>query len=571
MVYVLNIDGKPLMPTERHGKVRRLLRDGEAKVIKCCPFTIQLLYETTDFVQEVSLGVDAGSKYIGISATTKDTVLYESEIRLRNDIVDLLSTRRALRRTRRNRLRYRKPRFNNRVRTKHRGWLAPSVEQKIQTHLSTIEKVYKILPVSKIIIEVASFDIQRIKDPDIKSKEYQQGEQAGSWNVREYVLRRDDYTCQCCNGASGDSILMVHHIESRKTGGNSPNNLITLCKTCHEGYHRGKINLPFNIKRGMKFNDATFMNIMRPTLCNRLQEMYSNVYITYGYITKNIRIENKLPKSHRVDARCISGNPTAKPLDYYFYQKKVRCHNRQIHKAHILHGGIRKENQAPYVVKGFRLFDKVLFEKKEYFIFGRRLNGYFDIRDLFGNKVNNGSISYKKLTLVEKRKHFLMEIISNKRFSYQPNQQIPIQYNTLNIRKLYITNFLSKYIAVGAEISIFTNGIQQTDYSFCYMTDLYNICVTHQIRNTVPALFWLSDNNNTLYPYLSIATQLNNQILPIEDYFILTGANDMLLYVDFNLPQIQTYLKMVYDNHQAYLNSGIMSILLPSTKPVAPI
>lgn len=116
MVYVLDIDGHPLMPTERYGKVRRMLHDRKAKVVKRCPFTIQLLYQTTNIIQPVVLGVDAGSKHIGLSATTEKKVLYEADVELRNDIVSLLATRRELRRTRRNRkTRYRKPKFNNRT------------------------------------------------------------------------------------------------------------------------------------------------------------------------------------------------------------------------------------------------------------------------------------------------------------------------------------------------------------------------------------------------------------------------------------------------------------------------
>lgn len=131
--------------------------------------------------------------------------------------------------------------------------------------------------------------------------------------------------------------------------------------------------------------------------------------MTFGYITKNTRVRNNLPKEHYVDARCISGNPKAEPLDYYYYQKKVRCHNRQTHKANILKGGIKKRNQAEYMIKGYRLFDKVKYNDKEYFIFGRRASGFFDIRDLQGNKVNKGSISYKKLKLLETRKYYLTE------------------------------------------------------------------------------------------------------------------------------------------------------------------
>lgn len=407
MVYVLNIEGKPLMPC-KEAKARKLLKQNKAKIYKREPLTIQLLFECENQIQDISLGVDAGSKHIGLSATTKKKELYAADIELRNDIVDLLSTRRQNRRTRRNRLRYRESKFNNRVHSKNKGWLAPSIEQKIQTHFKVVGDAHKILPITKIIVETASFDIQNIKNPNIHNEEYQQGEQLGFWNVREYVLFRDNHICQCCKGKSKDNILNVHHIESRKVGGDSPNNLITLCETCHKGYHNGTIKLPRIIKRGASFKDANFMGIMRWSFYNRLKEIYPNVSMTYGYITKNTRIENNLPKEHYVDARCISGNPNVKPLGYYFYQKKVRCHNRQIHKANILKGGKKKLNQAPYIVKGFRLFDKVEYDGQVGFILGRRSSGYFDIRKLNGEVIHR-SASWKKLKLLKTRKSLLTE------------------------------------------------------------------------------------------------------------------------------------------------------------------
>ena len=412
MVYVLDKNGHPLMPTNRHRKVRWMLRSGQATVIQRCPFTIQLNYETGHKIQDVSLGIDAGSKHIGVSATTKAKVLYEADVELRTDIVDLLSFRRELRRGRRNRkTRYRKPRFDNRKRKD--GWLAPSIRQKIDTHLTVVSKVCKILPVTRIIVETASFNIQKIKNPDIQGSEYQQGDQLGFWNIREYVLFRDGHTCQCCKGKSRDKILNVHHIESRKTGGNAPNNLITLCETCHTGYHKGTIVLPKTIKRGMRFRDAAFMGIMRWAFYNELKSRYSSTGIlvqnTYGYITKHIRISQGLPKEHYIDARCISGNPEAVSNGEYYYQKKARCHNRQIHKLTILKDGIRKRNQAPYLVKGYRLFDKVSYQNKEYFIFGRRKSGFLDIRTLFGGKVNKGSLSCKKLNFIATRTYYLTE------------------------------------------------------------------------------------------------------------------------------------------------------------------
>ena len=407
MVYVINKNGQPLMPTENHAKVRVLLKSGKAKVVKKCPFTIQLLYDSTNHTQKVTFGVDSGSRHIGISATTKDKVLFEADVELRNDIVDLLSTRRELRHSRRNRkIRYRKPRFDNRKRKD--VWLAPSVQQKVDSHLTMIEKVRKILPISDIVAEVASFDIQKIKNPSISGAEYQQGEQLDFWNVREYVLFRDGHTCQCCKGKSKDKILNVHHIESRKTGGDAPNNLITLCETCHTGYHKGTVKLPKTIHRGMSFRDATFMGIMRWAFYNKLKEIYPNVSLTYGYITKHTRIENDLPKDHYIDARCISGNPKAVSSGEVFYYKKVRCHNRQIHKAKILKGGIKKRNQAPYEVKGFRLYDKVLWKGQKCFIFGRRSTGRMDLRLLDGTHIN-ASVGYKNLKLLNMCSNYLIE------------------------------------------------------------------------------------------------------------------------------------------------------------------
>ena len=416
MVYVLDINGQPLMPTTRHGKVRRLLNSHLAKVVKRCPFTIQLLYQSTKEIQPVSLGVDAGSKHIGMAATTEKKVVYQEELSPRNDVVKLLSLRRASRSSRRSRkTRYRKPKFNNRVHSKHKGWLAPSVEVKIQEHITAIKRICQILPISEIQVETAEFDFQRLKamkewKPLPVGTDYQLGEQYDFYNTRQYVLHRDGYTCQCCGTHDNNIKLHVHHIESCQTGGDAPSNLITLCEHCHKALHKGKLELPKGKKQGKTYRDATFMGIMRKTLLERLRkEVDVPVSGTYGYITKYLREKTDLEKSHINDAICISKYPYAKPLDTYYLTKVVRNHNRQIHKSNFSKGGIRKRNQAPYLIKGFRLFDKVLYQGKEYFIFGRRATGYFDIRTLDGTKVNKGSISYKKLRIQDTAKAYLKE------------------------------------------------------------------------------------------------------------------------------------------------------------------
>ncbi len=152
------------------------------------------------------------------------------------------------------------------------------------------------------------------------------------------------------------------------------------------------------------------MGIMRWAFYSRLKKQYPNVSLTYGYITKNTRIKNGLSKDHYIDARCISGNPKAVSDGTICYQKKVRCHNRQIYKNTILKGGYRKRNQTRYEIKGYRLFDTIKYKGNNYIIFGRRSSGFFDIRTLDGTKVNNGSVSCKKIRLVQPNSSYLIEI-----------------------------------------------------------------------------------------------------------------------------------------------------------------
>lgn len=399
-IYVQAKDGTPLMPTTRCGRVRRMLRDGQAVIASHTPFTIRLTYVTTCFTQPVSLGVDAGSKHIGLSATTESKELYAAEIELRTDIVENLSTRREARRSRRSKrsIRYRAPRFLNRRASKKDDRLAPSVMQKVHSHVKAVQDIHRILPVTSVTVEVAQFDTQLLKNPDIAGEQYQQGPQLGFWNTREYVLFRDNHQCQHCHGKSNDPVLNVHHLESRKTGGDSPNNLITLCETCHKAYHRGELEL--KIRRNSKsLRDAAFMSIMRWRVYNELkQSLNISVRLTYGYLTKRSRIEHGLDKSHAVDARCISGNPTATPSGELLHFRQLRRHNRKVMKSNLLKGGRWKRNQAPREIKGYRLFDIVLYNNMPAYVHGRRSSGYFVVKDFEGHALSN-SASHKSLRL----------------------------------------------------------------------------------------------------------------------------------------------------------------------------
>lgn len=402
-VFVVDVNEKPLMPCSPR-TARLLLRSGAAVKFMFNPFTIKMTRETGHYVQKITLGVDPGYQHVGLSATTEKEELYASELELRTDIQEKLATRLEWRRTRRNRLEYRKPRFSNR--RKPDNWLAPSVRSRLDAHFNEIKRITKILPVSEISLEVAAFDIQKIKNPDIQGAEYQQGTQFGFWNIREYVLWRDGYKCRHCMSKSKDPILNVHHIESRKTGGDSPVNLVTLCGTCHKAYHAGKIKL--NFKKGKSFKSETFMGVMRKFLSLKLHVLSIPIIWTYGYITKHARIANNIAKTHCADAFCIAGNLKAKRLGEYLLRKQVRKRGRQANKANLANGGKWLAKRTDWEIEGFRRFDKVLYDRREVFVWGLRKRGYFLLKTLSGEKA--GEVSFKKLRLIERASNWLSEM-----------------------------------------------------------------------------------------------------------------------------------------------------------------
>ncbi|HBF77792.1 RNA-guided endonuclease IscB [Clostridium tyrobutyricum] len=391
MVYVLNKDGKPLMPTNRCAKVRILLKEKKARVVKSKPFTIQLLYETKNYTQPITLGIDSGYLNIGFSAVTNNKELISGEVALLQGMSERLKEKRMYRKQRRSRLRHREPRFNNR---KHKeGWLAPSIQHKLDSHVRFIEGLKSILPITNTIIEVANFDIQKIKDPSIVGKDYQNGEQKDFYNTREYIFYRDHYTCQICKRT--DIPLQVHHIGYWKGNrSNRPENLATLCVKCHTPKNHEKGHILYNWKPKLNgYKDATFMSIVRWRLVDILNCQY-----TYGYITKSQRIKLNLPKTHYNDAFCIAGGKTQERIEPIFY-KQVRRNNRSLEKFY----------DAKYI--DIRTNEKV---KSQELFSGRRTR----------NKNNNTENlhKYRREKVSAGRK-----TIRKKRYFYQPNDLV--KYN----------------------------------------------------------------------------------------------------------------------------------------------
>ena len=386
LVYVLKQNGQPFMPTSRFGKVRRLLKKGKAKVVRREPFTIKLLYSPeTDVVQECYCGVDTGSKHIGVAVVGNDKILYQSQTELRSDIKGKMYRRRISRCNRRNRkTRYRKSRFLNRRNSIKKDRLPPSVKHKVQAHIDEIEFCKKILPVSDLILEVSQFDTALMKNPSlinerVKHWGYQQGFNYGYSSRRGAVLHRDNYTCQCCG--KKNCRLEVHHIKFRSNGGiDDEENLITLCKGCHDGVHDGTITLNKKPKKSKGLKHATHMSIIR----SQLLKKYPDAIETFGFVTSENRNHLKLKKDHYIDACVVaSGGLEFKELDVIFYKRRVSKGDYQITR------GVRGEQKLPTgKIYGFRKFDKVKYFGKEHFIKGRMSSGFAGLMDIFGNEVD---------------------------------------------------------------------------------------------------------------------------------------------------------------------------------------
>lgn len=372
MVYVISKSGKPLMPCE-NVIARLLLKNKKAKVIRREPFTIKLNYETTEYTQPVTLGVDTGSGKIGVAATTPNgKVLYCSEVKVRNDITKKMKRRAKYRRNRRNRkTRYRAKRFDHRKNSIKKDRISPTMRSKIQSHIKEIEFVKKILPVKRIVLETGTFDAHLMKNPILANSKvrhwgYQKGANYGFASVREKVLNRDNYTCQICKGKNKSDCLHVHHIIFRSNGGSdTEDNLITLCSKCHQDIHAEKIKIDLNgkIKGTLKY--ATQMNSIRKQLLKK----YPEAIETFGYITKTNRFLLGIPKSHINDACVIAtGGKSFKASEKYYKKVCVSKGDYQQTK------GVRSEQKLTTgKVDGFRKFDKVKYFGKSYFIKGRMI------------------------------------------------------------------------------------------------------------------------------------------------------------------------------------------------------
>jgi 5-methylcytosine-specific restriction endonuclease McrA len=389
MVYVRSKSGEPLMPCE-NVVARLLLSEGKAKCIRREPFVIKLTYEGTEYVQPLTLGVDTGSETMGAAAVGEDGgVWYASEVQVRNDISGKMEQRAKHRRARRGRkTRYRKARFANRGNSKREGRFSPTTRSKIESHEKEMKFVKGILPIAEVIMEAGQFDAHALKNPAVLENKwlYQRGANYGYANTKGYILARDGHECKKCKGKAKDSKKEVHHIIWRsRGGGDEPENLVTLCKSCHDGVHGGTVRLSLKGKEKGQLKHATQMNAIRSQLLKRAE-----CRETYGFITKEHRQIMVLAKTHSNDAVAIAclGNIERTGTADVSFRTDIMLTKKCIADGDYQQTkGIRGEQAIPTgKIQGYRKFDKVRYQGREYFIKGRMSTGYAVLMDIHGVK-----------------------------------------------------------------------------------------------------------------------------------------------------------------------------------------
>ena len=395
-VFVKNLRDQTLMPCSNQ-KARLLIKQNKAKIINYNPFTIQMLIATGEATQPITLGVDSGAKNIGFAITSNDKVLLKGEIELRQDVKDNLSSKRILRRSRRNRkTRYRKARFLNRKRKDN--WLPPSIQSRVDNQINWINKFQSLLPNCNLIIEVGKFDTTKMINPDMKGVKYQQGDLYEYENKKAFIIAREKNKCQICDKEYDGNGWHLHHIKQRKDGGSDRvDNLALVHSSCHDDFHQGRIP-NFKFKKCKDYKETTFMNILRQQIFQRVK-----CEITYGSNTKIDRNNLNLEKTHYNDAIAISGiKEVNKNNNQWLKIKQFRKKKRSLHESIPRKGRKEKNTTQKRNAKntkysnGFYLNDKVKVLSRIGWISGF-CNGGCYIKDIENNYITLPNKTYKQV------------------------------------------------------------------------------------------------------------------------------------------------------------------------------
>lgn len=283
MVFVLSSTNKKLMPTNEY-RARKLLKSGKAAVYKYHPFTIILVERKDGYTQSIEYCCDTGYQHIGISIKSQKHEYVNEERILLKEETERHNDCRKYRRARRNKLRYRKARWNNR----HdnlicKDGFAPSIRNKRDVHISLFKMYYEVCPITSAIFEMGQFDTQLLKavengDNVPQGTDYQHGERYGYSTLREAVFARDNYKCVCCGKSAikNGLILKIHHLGYRVGDrSNRMSNLATVCSNCHTSKNHQKGGKLYDLKPKLKtFKGATFMTMVRYNMFSKLKNQH---------------------------------------------------------------------------------------------------------------------------------------------------------------------------------------------------------------------------------------------------------------------------------------------------------
>lgn len=447
-VFVLDQAGTPLMPCSEK-RARLLLSRGRAVVHRVMPMVIRLKDRRANGcqLQAMEISIDPGSKETGIavrrveSKVDRDTgeikrcmhaVFLANLVHRGAAIKKALDQRRGFRRRRRNQLRYRAPRFDNR--TRKVGWLPPSLRHRVDTVISLVQRLQRWAPIVGIHQELVRFDMQLLVKPDIGGVEYQQGELAG-YEVREYLLEKWGRQCAYCDAKNIP--MEVEHIVAKSKGGTDRvSNLTLACTCCNQ--KKGSLSVQSFVKDPVRLarllakakaplKDAAAVNATRWALFEALKRFGLPVQCASGGKTKYNRTRFGIAKDHCLDALCVGDVNEVGAIPTR--QLILKCAGRGEYSRTRLdkYGFPRGYCTREKVVRGFQTGDRVVANVPSGTKTGRhigrvavRASGSFNIQT--SNGVVQG-ISFKHCKIMQRGDGYgysFAEVITERQLRHPP-------------------------------------------------------------------------------------------------------------------------------------------------------
>ncbi len=457
-IYILAPDGTPLMPTKRKRHVDALVKAGKARIVSQVPMVVQMLYEVERNTQPLYYTADPGRTNIGVAVIKEDgACIFSAECMTRNkQIRKLMEARKAHRmasrrgkRKARQRLAVKhatfvvggtlvrflpgceepitckfikntEARFLNRKRPA--GWLTPTANHLLQTHINLLEKVSKFLPITGAVTEVNRFSFASMENPNLKGIDFQNGPLKGYNDVDEAVYASQKGICLLCGKRH---ITRYHHIIPRSQGGSDTlPNKAGLCEVCHDAVHKESEakNKLARLKAGMnkKYGALSVLNQIIPYWAEyMIQRFGDNAYFVEGWQTAEAREKLGVVKDkdgnpcHVLDAYlmglvALGIEPTSIPDIHTYFIKQYRRHDRAIidaqkERTYKLNGKVVAKNR-------YKRMDQHVDSLHEFYVKLKRTHGKVEAcRICSGLKVLKSTRSYNNPNRVMPGTEFLYQ------------------------------------------------------------------------------------------------------------------------------------------------------------------